>query len=810
MHIHYHIHPAAEQRPIWPDDIHWEPGKNRWKDTAFYLLRFLILVILLVLVLMAGAAPGNSQPERHRVAVVLSGGGTKGMAHIGVLKALEEHNIPIDYIAGTSIGSIIGGMYAAGYSPTEIEELVLSEEFENAAIGLIDARYRQYYLEPVPDPSWFRLYFGWEDRLEAQNIIRQNIPSNIVSPYLMDYLFMEYLGPPGAAANFHFDNLFVPFRCIATEVESRSARTMRDGSLPDAVRASMTFPFYFQPIEIDGKLMMDGGMFNNFPANVVHEEFQPDVVIGSVVSDNPAPPRRDNIVSQLENLLKHPSRYDILTDQGVLIKPDVPDIAVNDMSRNTELIESGYQATIRQVETIRGFITHQEDPADRDRRRREFRLSIPDKIVGEININGLDPDQERFVLQALEHESLPMFFDELKTRYFGMLLNNRFDYVYPYLQYDPLTGFFIFNLEMEKTTEFLRSFGGNLSSRPANHVFGRFEYARWSKTPLTLSSNAQLGNFYNSINATVRLDFPGAAPFFLTSSIQYSKWEYSRSSVFLFEEQNPPFLTQREFNTDFYFGYPIDNNTKMEIGTNYVGARSDFFNTRSFSEADTMDVSRLNPWYMQASIEKNTLNRKQFPTRGNYYHLSFRIVYGPEEFTPGSTSWHTGKQERRHAWTEMLFQYKNFFSTRSPFNPGFSTEAFISQRPVLNNFTSTMAFSKQYNPFPLSSTMYLPRFRANSYVATGLKSIYNLSSAASIQAEAHLFQPLRTFVSNDIQEAVALDYRFRPLLAGNLAFVYHIAPGPLSISMSYFHNEQETWVFMFNFGFMLFNGQTFM
>ena len=113
--------------------------------------------------------------ERKRVAVVLSGGGTRGMAHIGLLKALEENDIPIDYIAGTSIGAIIGGMYAAGYSPAEIEELVLSREFADASIGRIDNAYRQYHLASRPDPSWFNLYFGWEDRLEPQNILRQNI-----------------------------------------------------------------------------------------------------------------------------------------------------------------------------------------------------------------------------------------------------------------------------------------------------------------------------------------------------------------------------------------------------------------------------------------------------------------------------------------------------------------------------------------------------------------------------------------------------------------------------------------------------------
>ena len=767
-------------------------------------------IALMFILLAIGIAGTSVASDRKKVAVVLSGGGTKGMAHIGVLKALEEHNIPIDFIAGTSIGAIIGGMYAAGYAPEEIEELFLSEEFERASVGRIDDAYRQFYLERAADPSWINLYFGWEDRFEAQNIIRQNIPGNIVSPYLMDFLFMEYLGPASAAANYHFDNLFIPFRCIATEVESRSAVTMRDGSLPDAVRASMTFPFYFKPIEIDGKLMMDGGMFNNFPADVVHLEFQPDVVIGSVVSDNPPPPHRDDIVSQLQNLLMHPSRYDILTDQGVLIRPDVPDIAVNDMSRNAEILEEGYTAALSQIEAIKEFIDVFEDPVNRNIKRMAFRNNIPDKIVGDIRISGLNHNQEEFVLQALGHGSLPMDFDQLKSNYFRLLLNHRFDYAYPYIQIDHKTGFFIINLEMEKENELLRSFGGNISSRPVNHIFARFEYARWSTTPLTLSSSIHLGNFYNSFKASARLDFPGDDPIYLKASTLYSSWQFSRSSIFLFEEQRPPFLSQREFITNFALGYPIEHDKKIEIGGMYCNARDEYFNTRNFSETDTMDQSRFRPYVVFTSLEKSSLNRKQFPTRGSYFFFEFRMVRGEEQYTPGTTARSLNQTMQTRSWAEAIFQYKNFFRPRSRFNPGFSAELFLSHKPLFSNYTSSVAMARQYSPFPLATSLYMPRFRANNYAAAGLKTIFSLTDAASIQSELHLFQPFQTIDLDITNNSIYNDYKFNPGMMANLALVYHTAPGPLSISMSYFHKEQENLIFMINFGFILFNKQAFM
>ncbi len=797
-----------ERRPLWqPSDS--LPDKGKPEAMLHYLVRLIVLFIFLFAVLQLSASPGASRNTRQTVAVVLSGGGARGMAHIGVLKALEENNIPIDYIAGTSIGAIVGGMYAAGYSPEEIESLVLSEKFSLASAGRVNPRYRQYYLQRPANPAWFRLFFGWEDRLEPQNILRQNIPGNIVSPYPMDFMFMEYLGPAGAAANFHFDNLFVPFRCIATDVEGRSARTMRDGSLPDAVRASMTFPFYFKPIDIDGRLMMDGGMFNNFPADVVIDEFMPDIVIGSVVSGNPPPPKRDDIISQLENLLMHPSEYDIRDQQGKIIRPNVPNIAVNDMSRNVEIIDSGYVATWRAMPDILELVSPMEHPENREIRRAYFQNSIPDRIIGTIEVTGLNSSQTEFVLSKLGDHSLPMTLEQFRENYLTMITHYRFDYSYPYLRYDTKTGLFVVCLEMQKDKEMVRSFGGNLSSRQINHLYGDFEYVRWGRTPLSLTSSLHLGNFYSSIQTSARLDFPGTTPFFLTADMVFSRWEYASNSLVLLEEQHPPFLTNKEFLTRLSLGYPLQHHTKMEFGGAYVGLKQEFYNTRNFAEGETMDVSGFRPLYMFGAAEKNTLNHSQYPTRGSFFHTSFRLLFGKETYTPGSTAVRQNAQERTHAWAEGLLQYKRFFLPGHRFNPGFSAELFLSQRPLFSTHTTTMAMTRQYNPFPLASTLFMPNFKSNKYAAAGIKSIYNLSSSVSIQAEAHLFQSFQS-VSTTNQNLTTNNYWHNPLITGNLALVFHTPPGPLSISLSYFQNESETLAFMINFGHIIFNKQSFM
>src|SRR6056297_2550095 len=215
------------------------------------------------------------------VGLVLSGGGAKGMAHIGVIRVLEENNIPIDYIAGTSIGAIVGGLYAAGYSPDEMEALFRSDDFYFWSTGHIQKEYRYYFTRPEPDPSWLEL------RLEKkEDKIRLLPPTNIIPDEQMDFAFMELMASTTAACRNDFDSLMVPFFCVAADIYNNREVILRKGDLGDAIRASMTVPLYFKPIEINDTLMFDGGILNNFPHDIMKDIYNPDFIIGHKVADD--------------------------------------------------------------------------------------------------------------------------------------------------------------------------------------------------------------------------------------------------------------------------------------------------------------------------------------------------------------------------------------------------------------------------------------------------------------------------------------------------------------------------------------------
>ncbi|MDY5814022.1 MAG: patatin-like phospholipase family protein, partial [Bacteroides sp.] len=253
------------------------------------------------------------QATAQKVGLVLSGGGAKGLTHIGVIRALEENNIPIDYITGTSMGAIVGSLYAMGYSPDEMIELLSSDAFKRWYSGEIEQEYVYHFKKNNPNPGFFDIRFSLGD--SVQQVKTTLLPSSVVDPIQMNLAFLNLYAQATAACEGNFNRLFVPFRCIASDVHNKKQLVMRQGDLGDAVRASMTFPFMFKPIKINGVLAYDGGIYNNFPTDVMKEDFAPDLIIGSVVAANPDKPDESNLVGQLENMIMQKTDYEIPSEE---------------------------------------------------------------------------------------------------------------------------------------------------------------------------------------------------------------------------------------------------------------------------------------------------------------------------------------------------------------------------------------------------------------------------------------------------------------------------------------------------------------
>ncbi len=232
--------------------------------------------------------------RRKKVGLVLSGGGAKGIAHIGVLKVLEEAGIPIDYIAGTSMGSIVGGMYAIGFSPAAMDSIMRIQNWLDVLSDKI-TRDKLFFTEKdVSDRTLITIPFDKDRFYISTGLLSGGTVMDMLSEYTVGYHNMET-----------FDDLPIPFACVAYDLLTGEEVVMREGSLPLAIRASMSIPGAFTTVERDNRVLIDGGVINNFPADIV-KEMGAEIIIGvdvSMMTQNREDLKRGDITEEDRNSL---------------------------------------------------------------------------------------------------------------------------------------------------------------------------------------------------------------------------------------------------------------------------------------------------------------------------------------------------------------------------------------------------------------------------------------------------------------------------------------------------------------------------
>ncbi len=771
-------------------------------------LIFNYIASLLILTIFSFGAVGQ------RVGLVLSGGGARGVTHIGVLKALEKNNIPIDYIAGTSMGAIIGGLYASGYTPGEIEQIFISKKLQTWIQGRTNTK--GYYLFKAEDPnaSWqiFKITFD--------SVLRVKLPTNILSPAEMDFQLLELFTEASAAAEYNFDKLYIPFRCVASDISERKSVVFKSGEVYKAIRASMTFPFYFKPIRIDGKLMFDGGMYDNFPVSVLTEEFEPEIIIGSKAASNYGPPDEDDIISQIQSMLMANTEYTVDSANGVLIEPDLKTINLTDFSNTREFIDSGYNATLHQIPKIKEMLKVFESDKKRKIERDNFSKKKPEFRVGQIIYRGVNQKQEVYLNRLIRDNKVITFLqdtaygykekmDHIKKQYYKLLAEEKIESVSPELIYNPEAGFYDLIFNIDKSNRVEAELGGLVTSNTTNQIFFQINFSRWTKYSLKLTGNTYLGRFHNSGHAKLRLDVPTSLPLAFEFSYTLNGWNYFNTATYFFEDEQPNYLVQLESYGKVNVGTPLSKFSKLYIEYDVGVILDRYYQTNQFSRSDTTDETTFNFNSAGIVLEYNSLNRKQFASKGIYAHVCGRYISGLEETIPGSTSTDTSTISNYHNWLQFRLLYNNYFVTIGKFNLGFHLSLTWSNQLFFSNFTATVLAAPAFQPIPESQTLFLPQFRAHKYGAAGIMAIYTILKNFDVRAEGYLFQPYREIKKSEDNKAVYGEvFSDRSyILSGTL--VYHAAFGPISVCFNYYDRAEEPFSFSLNIGYYIFNKRPF-
>ncbi len=736
----------------------------------------------------------------QKVAVVLSGGGSRGTAHIGVLKALEENNIPIDYIAGTSIGALVGGMYASGYSPAEIEEFFSSEMFMRWSNGLLDPKYTYYFKKEPPDASWISL------DMDLKKSFTSMLPTNIISPVEMDFLFMKLFAGASAACQYNFDSLFVPFRCVAADIDSNKAVILRSGDLGKSIRASLTFPFYFKPVEIDNRLLFDGGMYNNFPSDVVIDDFKPDVIIGSKVAGNYPKSDPDDILTQIQNMLMSETNFTLNINSGILIEPPVDKVSLVDFSKTNTFIKNGYDETLLRMDEIKKLVHHENQNNQVAEMRKNFVKRNPKYLIDSIYISGLNKRESAYIYQTLIHKSPQATLAEIEPEYFKLAADDKIGHISPSMKFDTITKKYNLFLKINPADKFVAKFGGNISSRLANQAFVELQYKYLFRNALRVKGNVNFGKFYTSVFLGARLDFPMKTPVSIGGQVVYNHYDYFKSTTYFFKDITPSFLVQDDNYFRVFAAIPATNKGKVEADFTVGILEDQYYQSNTFTREDTTDRTRFKCHAGSLSWELNSLDRKQYASSGAYFLLSATLVNGDERFTSGSLSGNYGTIiNKNHNWGSLRVVWDNYFTKIGPFTFGFYGELHLSTQDVFSNYTASLLAAPAFESVPESKTLFLSNYRAYNYGSFGLKGVLKLSKRFDVRAESYVFQPYQQIMKAEDNTAYLgkeLSSRYYAF-AGSL--VYHTLIGPISLSFNYFDNPEEQVFVALNIGYLIFN-----
>ena len=742
--------------------------------------------------------------QAQKVGLVLSGGGAKGMTHIGIIRALEENNIPIDYITGTSMGAIIGSLYAMGYSPDDMEALLRSEDFKRWYSGQVEPEYGYYFKQNRPTPEFFNIRFSFKDSL---HIKPQILPTSMVNPIQMNLVFVELFARATAACSGDFNRLFVPFRCIASDVYNKKPLIMRRGDLGDAVRASMSFPFVYKPIEIDSVLAYDGGIYNNFPTDIMREDFKPEVIIGSVVAANPGKPKENDLMSQLENMIMQKTDYTLPDSLGIIMTFKYDDVSLLDFDRLQELHDIGYNRTISLMDSIKGRI-HRRVSAENVRLRRlVYRSNLPQFRFRDIYIEGANPQQQAYIKKEFHDEDHEVFtYEDLKRGYFRLLSDNMISEIIPHAVYDSENDLYSLHLKVKMEDNFSVRMGGSVSTTSSNQIYLGLGYQDLNYYSKEITLDGQIGKVYNNAQLMAKIDLPTRIPTSYRLIASLSTFDYYKKDKLFSKNDKPSFNSKDERFVKLMVALPFLANKRAEISIGYGKLQDNYFQSSVINfDKDRSDRSTYNLLGGAIGFYGSTLNARQYATKGYFEKLVAQVFSGKEKFIPGNPTETSVTTKERQSWLQISYM-KYAYHTMSPkFTVGWMAEMLYSSKNFSENYTATMLQAADFSPTPHSKLMYNEAFRANQFLAAGIKPIFVFNDMFQFRSEFYGFVPIFPIKKNALNKAYYGKAFSRFEYIGEISVICQLPFGAISAYVNHYSSPKKEWNVGLTLGWQLFN-----
>jgi len=736
----------------------------------------------------------------QKVNLVLSGGGAKGAVHIGIIKALEENDIPIDCISGTSIGAIVGSLYAMGYSPEEMLELFLSDDFYHWQTGKVETEYQFYFREDTKEPNFMQINIPLKDSVNIANAI---LPNSLVNPIQMNQAFIQLFAQATAQCQGNFDNLFVPFLCVGADTYNQQPVIFRNGDLGDAVRASMSFPLVFKPLVIDSVPVYDGGIYDNFPVIPSQNAWNSDFVIGSSVSGNSKKtPEQQTLYEQLSDIVMRKSDVELDQDEGFVLRFDLPEVGLLDFYKSEELFQMGYEKTLEEIKTIKKHVSRRVPYEGIKNKRKAYRETLPPLIFKNIYITGANDAQQLNIEKQLKQNNAEEFdFQNFKEVYFRLLTNPKIKEILPHAVYDPESGKFDLFLDMTIKEEITVLLGGNVSSMSANQIYLGLRYQYFAELSASTKLDLQLGNAYTGVALELKTEVPYKIPFDISLLGAYNYRSFYEDEELFIDTDLATFIHQKELYAKVAMGLPFQNKAKAELVFGYGALEDEYYLQKTFDSERKFDKSRYYLLMGGFYYTKNSLDAKQYPIQGHNHQVSAQLVTGKEKFTSqdGQT-----KAKTNQSYIQVGLSLNNYHKLSNKFNFGYLAEGVFSSKNLWNNFTSSVLQAPAFTPTAHSKLVFNEAFRANQYVAAGITPIYKVSSLIHLRGDFYGFMPVFPILKGENYKPYYGDLFSEQAFMGEVSAVLRLPFLSISLFANYYSYPKENWNFGLNIGYLIF------
>lgn len=796
-----------------------------------------MLLIVSVFQYAGATAPSLSDStanKTQKVGLVLSGGGAKGLSHIGVIKALEENNIPIDYICGTSMGAIVGGLYAIGYTTDEMIELFAGKEFDSWFRGEPEYEYGSFFYRDEPTPTMFSFGIGTKEnknplpdkngQVGSKKKIKLDLPVSFVKPYPMDLEFMRIFAPAAKASKYDFDSLMVPFFCVSSDIARKREFVSRKGDLSAAVRASMTYPFFFKPITIDSTLLFDGGFYNNFPWEIMEESYSPDFIIGAKCVTGENNLDEEEIASQVIGMLVSQTDYNIPPDKGVIISRVYP-YGVMDFKKVNEIVEMGYQNAQPYIKSIKERVKSQRTPEQLARQRRLFKEKCKSMVIADdIDISpNMHKGDKIFISRTLRNDKKGNIkFETFKRGYYRVIATNTVRTFYPSykLTDDSLCHI---NIKATKAAPVRISIGGNISSSSLNQGYLGVSYSKMGLHPWKVGLGMNIGRFYKGGNIGFRYDIGIKPMAFISGDFVLHQFDYYGGNQSLFTpDKLPDNVQERETYAKVSLGtaLSIKRNIvgKISVGTGRLDYR--YFFDGSYGAKDKPNKTYIDVVYPEASIERNSLNYDFYPTEGQRLFIGARYIFGRETYhssrraVPDMVNGDlSGSKEFKNSFRHTVlcrFYSDGYYRINRWLRLGTMLDFTFSTRQDKGNYYATLLYMPVFQPVPHSNTLMMEMYRANTYLGVSVSPIVTFANSLYLHTTVAYFQPWEMI--NHLGNGL---YEYSSRLPhggfiGNAALVWQSPIGPVSLAATYYSKaDGKHWYTQLNIGMLLFKKRMF-